>query len=80
MADHDLDWISPGPLSLLSASHKIPRHSKHLLTKYDPDKVVKVEDHQDNFYLHLQTLEVNYDDVACRLFSFALDGRVCVVS
>jgi len=37
--------------------------------------VVKVEYHLDNFYLQLQTLEVCYDDVACRLFPCTLDGH-----
>lgn len=36
------------------------RHLEKLLTKYDPDKAVKAEDHLDKFYVHLQILEVRY--------------------
>jgi len=43
--------------------------------KFNPDIMVKVEDHLDNFYLHLQTLEVLYDDVACRLLPCTLVGH-----
>jgi len=70
--------MSGGPLSLLGVLHKIARHPRKLLTKYDLDKAVKVEDHLENFYLHLQTLEVPYDDVVCRMFTCTLDGREIV--
>ena len=36
---------------------------------------MKAEDHLDNFYLELQTLEAQYDDVACRFFPCILDGH-----
>ena len=39
---------------------------------------MKAEDRLDNFYLQLQTLEVRYDDVACKLFSCTLDGCAIV--
>lgn len=58
--------------------HKIPRHIERFLTKYDPNRRVKVEDHLDTFYLHLQTLEVRYDDVSCILFPCILDDRATV--
>jgi len=49
-----------------------------MLTKYDPYKIVKVEDHLDTFYLHLQKLEVRYGDIVCRLFLCTMDGRAVV--
>lgn len=45
-----------------------------VVEKVDPDRIVKVEDHLDTFYLHLWTLKVHYDDIACRLFFCTLDG------
>ena len=56
MADQNLEWMTKGPLALQGSLHKMPRHAGKFLMKYDPDKVVKVEDHLDTFYLHLQTL------------------------
>lgn len=41
---------------------------------FNPNSIVKAEDHLDNFYLQLQNLEVRYDNVACRLFQCTLDG------
>ena len=70
-----MDWMTQGPLELSGVLHKMLRHVEKLLTKYDPDKIVKVEDHLDNFYLHMKTLDVCYADVACRLFPCTLDGR-----
>lgn len=34
--------------------------------------------HLDTFYLHLETLEVHYDDISCRLVPFTLDDRAIV--
>jgi len=53
----------------------MPRHVEKLLMKYDPDEIVKAEDHLDTFYLHLQTLKVCYNGIACRLFPCTFDGR-----
>lgn len=68
MEDANLDWMNEGPLALSGVMHKMKWHVEKLLTKYDPDKIVKVEDRLDNFYLHLLTLEVCYDGDPCRHF------------
>ena len=73
-----MDWMTQGALVLPSVLQNILRQVEKLLMKYDPDKTVKVKDHLDNFYLHLQTLEVGYDDFACRIFPCTLDGRAAV--
>lgn len=67
-----------GKLALSGVLHKVPRHPEKLLTKYDLDKVAKEEDHLDKFYLHLQMLEVHFNDVTCRLFLCTLDGSVVI--
>lgn len=75
MEDHDQDWISQGPLTLLGILHRIPIHLEIFLTKYDPNKETKAEYHLHKFYLHLQMVEVIYKYVSCRLFPCTLDGR-----
>lgn len=67
--------MTQGLLSLLGVLHKMQRHLENLLTKYDPVKVINVEDHLDNFYIHLHMLEVHYDNFASRLFPCTLYGR-----
>lgn len=78
MAEQNLEWMTQGPLTLPSVMHKISRDVEKLLMKYDPKKIVKAEDHLDTFYLHLQTLEVRYNEFSCKLFPCALDGRAAV--
>jgi len=53
----------------------MPRHAEKFLTNYDPDRIVKAKDNTDTLYLHLQTLKVCYDEIACRLFPCTLDER-----
>lgn len=78
MADQNMQWMTRGPLALQGVFHKMPRHEEKLLTEYHPNIVVKAEDHPDMFYLHQKTLELFYDDLACRLFPCTLDDRVAV--
>lgn len=68
MAKQNLEWMTQGPLTLCGALYKVPRNIDILLIKYDLDRGMKVEDDVDTFYLHMQTLEVRYDDVAVDCF------------
>jgi len=76
MVDPNLEWMTQGPLSLPAIPHKMPKRAKRLNIKFNSDSVVKAEDHLDNFYLQLKTLEVHYDDVECILFPCTLEGHV----
>ena len=58
MANQNLEWMTQGPLALPGALHRMPKRLERMLKKYDPKRTVKVEDHLDNFYLQLQTLEL----------------------
>lgn len=73
-----MEWMTQGPLEPLGVLNKVSRHVEKRLTKYDLGKTVKIEDHLDTFDLHLQTLEVCYDNIACTLFPCTLDGSVAV--
>jgi len=78
MVEKNMDWMTQGPLTLLGVLQKMPSHVDNLLTKYGLEKIVKVENHLDNFYLHMQKLEVHYDDVSWKRFPCTLDGRPVV--
>lgn len=58
MVDPNLEWMTQGPFALLTILHKMPKRAKRMNIKFKPDNTVKVEDHLDNFYQQLQTLEV----------------------
>ena len=78
MADQNLEWMTEGPLDPLGALHKMPKRAEIINIKFNHDSIVKAKDHLENFYLQLQTLEVRYDEVACRFFPCTLDGRAAV--
>jgi len=76
MSDQYLDWMAQGPLGLMGNLHKIPRHPKNILSKYNLEKKTKAEDHLVDFYMYLRMLEVRYDDVACKIFPYTLEDRI----
>ena len=78
MAGQNIEWMIQVPLELHDSLCKMPMNVEKLLMKYDLDGEVKEEYHLDTFYLHLHTLEVCYDDIACRFFPCRLDGRAVV--
>lgn len=78
MVDTYLDWMAQGLPTLSNSLHKIPKHIEKLLSKFDPDKKTNVEDHIDEFYMHLRMLEVHFDNVICRIFQYTLEGRASV--
>lgn len=73
MDDPNLEWMTQGPLTLLVVLHKMMKREERMNIKFDPDSMVKAEDQLDNFYLQLQTLEVQYDSIECGLFPCTLD-------
>lgn len=78
MTDDQFDWMTQGLLTLPVNLHRLPKHLEKLVTKYDPTKKVKAQDHIDYFYFHLQMSEVCFDDISCRLFPYTLEGRASV--
>lgn len=53
MADQTLEWMSREPLALSGDFHKMPKRSERIITKYDPDRAMREEDHLEKFYLQL---------------------------
>ena len=49
MANENLDWMAQGPHDLLDNLHSIPKHLEKVLSKFDPNKKTKDEDHIDDF-------------------------------
>lgn len=75
MADPNMEWMAQGPLALSTVLHKMLKQEERMNIKFNLDSKVKVKYHLDNFYIHLQTLEVQHDNVACRFFPCTLDGH-----
>jgi hypothetical protein len=52
--------MSQGVLNLREKLHDLPKHSKNILTKFDPNKSCVPEDHINNFYLSTRVLNVDH--------------------
>ena len=63
------------PLNLASPLHDLHKHPKRVLPKFDPGKGVFVEDHLKFFYLDLNLLNVQYEDVVCIIFPYNFEPK-----
>ena len=70
-----LAWMSQSPLDLLGPLYDMPRHLEKHLPKFDPEKGTLAEDHISSFYLSLQIMRVQTNDVAFRLFLHTLENK-----
>lgn len=51
MANPNLEWMTQGPLALPIFLHKMSKQKERMNIKFNPNSMVKAEDHLDNFYL-----------------------------
>jgi len=63
------------PLNIRAQLHDMPRYSKKHLPKFDPEKETLADNHISNFYLALQMMKVQYNDVSCCLFPHTLGNK-----
>ena len=68
-------WRARTPRNLAAPLHALPKHPKRVLPKFDPGKGVSVEDHLQNFYLALNLLNVDHEDVVCRIFHYTFEPK-----
>ena len=61
-------WKARTPLNLAAPLHDLPKHPK-----FDPRKGVSAEDHLKSFYLSLNLLNVEYENVVCKLFQYTFE-------
>ena len=64
------------PLNLDAPLHDLPKHPENVLPKFYPWKGVSAKDHLQNFYLVLNLLNFDHDDVACIIFHLC----ICILS
>ena len=68
-------WITIDSLSIPGAPNALPKSLEKLLPKFDPDKDVLSEDHIKQFMLNLRPMIVHHEDVLCKLFPYAFQGK-----
>ena len=56
------------PLNLAAPFHDLPKHPEKVLPRFDPGNGFSAEDHLHGFYLALNLLNVEHENVVCILF------------
>ena len=57
-------------IPISSAQHPLPKHLEKIIPKFNLDNDVLLEDHIRKFMLSLRLLNVEHEDVVCRLFPY----------
>ena len=68
-------WLVVDPIAVPGAQRPLPKHPEKLLPKFDPDSDVTHEDHKKQFILSLLLMNVQHEDVVCRLFLYTFIGK-----
>ena len=65
-------WLTINALVIPGPQNPLPKHLEKLLPKLDPDADMLPKNHIDKFMLDMNIMNVQHEDVACRLFYFTL--------
>ena len=63
-------WLVVDAIAVPSSQHPSPKHFEKLLCKFDLKSDVSPEDHIKQFMLSLRLMDVQHEDVVCRLFLY----------
>ena len=68
-------WRARTPLNLAPPLHALPPHPEKSLPKFDPGEGISTDDHLQSFFLALEVLAVEHEDVVCRLFPHTFKAK-----
>ena len=68
-------WLTIDAIAIPGPTHPFPKHSKKFLPKYEPDDGVLPEYHIKQFMNALNLMNVEHENVVCRLFLHTLEGK-----
>ena len=68
-------WRAKMPLNVAAPLHDLPKYLERVLPKFDPRKGISIEDHMKSFYVTLSLLNVEHEDIVCKLFPYTFDPR-----
>ena len=71
-------WLQCGVVAIPGLQHNLPKHPDKLLPKFDLDDKVVADKVLDKFILAIQTMNVQHEDVVCRLFPLTFKGKATV--
>jgi hypothetical protein len=67
-------WLVGDIVAVLRQVHNLPRHPEKMLPKYDPKTSGLPEDHINKFILAIKIMNVQNEDVVCRLFPYMFEN------
>ena len=65
-------WLTINPLATSGPQNDLPKNPDKLLPKFDPNDDILPKTHIDKFMLAMNIMNVQHEDVACRLFCLTL--------
>ena len=68
-------WRARPPLNLAPLVHALPHNYENVLPRFDLGEGTSVDNHLQIFFLVLEALVVEHEDVVCRLFPHTLKGK-----
>ena len=68
-------WRARMILNLDVPLHDLSKNPKRVLPKFDPKKGVSAEDHLKIFYMAMNILNVEYEDVVCTIFPYTFEPK-----
>ena len=70
-----LPWLIISVVVVPRVQHQLPKHLDKLLPKFHSDSKEAAKNHIDNLILVVQTMNVQHEDVVCRLFLLTFEGN-----
>jgi hypothetical protein len=67
-------WLVGDAVAIPGQVHNLPRHPKKFLPKYDPETSGLPEDHIKKFILAIRLMNIQHEDVVCRLFPYMFEN------
>jgi hypothetical protein len=67
-------WLAIYALEIPGQVHNLPRHPEKLLPKFDPETYGFPEDHIKKFILAIKLMNVQHEDVVCRIFPYTFEN------
>lgn len=68
-------WLAMDAIAVPSAQHPLPKHLEKVLPKFYLDNGVTTKDHIKQCMIYLRLMDVQHEDVVCRLFPYTFVGQ-----
>ena len=69
-------WRAQTTLKLSPPVHALPQNYEKTLPRFEPRECISMDNHLQSFFLVLEAIEVEHEDVVCRFFPHTLKGKV----